>query len=155
LGEVLTNPLRKKPLLRNTYARCFLWRQNNLEVNYSPIRISGGRGVFLEKASRSRQARQQKRDLRLETGNVRSLYRTGSLKAAARELARYKLDLVGVQVRWPEERRPLERLRRRWEDNIRMDFREAGCGCVDWMELAQDRDWCLALVSAVMNLRVP
>jgi len=42
-----------------------------------------------------------------------------------------------------------------WEDNIRMDLREVGCGCVDWMELAQDRDRWRALVSAVMNLRVP
>jgi len=41
------------------------------------------------------------------------------------------------------------------EDNIKMDFREVGCGCVDWMELAQDRDRWRALVSAVMNLRVP
>jgi hypothetical protein len=40
----------------------------------------------------------------------------------------------------PEGRRPLGRPRRRWEDNIRMDLRELGCGWVDWMELAQDRD---------------
>jgi hypothetical protein len=46
------------------------------------------------------------------------------------------------------------RPRCRWEDNIRMDLREVGCGCVDWMELAQDRERC-ALVSAVLNLRVP
>ena len=60
-----------------------------------------------------------------------------------------------VLVGKPEGRRPLERPRYRWEDNIKMDFREVGCGCVDWMELAQNRDkWC-ALVSAVMNLRVP
>ena len=55
----------------------------------------------------------------------------------------------------PEGRRPLGRPRRRWEDNIRMDIQEVGCGCVDWMELAQDRDRWRALVSAVMNLRVP
>ena len=55
----------------------------------------------------------------------------------------------------PEGRRPLGRPRLRWEDSIRMDLREVGCGCVDWMELAQDRDRWRALVSAVMNLRVP
>jgi hypothetical protein len=55
----------------------------------------------------------------------------------------------------PEGRRPLGRPRRRWEDNIRMGLREVGCGCLDWMELAQDRDRWRALVSAVMNLRVP
>ena len=55
----------------------------------------------------------------------------------------------------PEGRRPLGRPRRRWEDNIRMDLWEVGCGCVDWMELAQDRDRWRALVSAVMNFRVP
>ena len=55
----------------------------------------------------------------------------------------------------PEGSRPLGRPRRRWEDNIRIDLREVGCGRVDWMELARDRDrWC-ALVSAVMNLQVP
>jgi len=47
-------------------------------------------GVFLEEVSRSR-----KRDILLDTWNVRILYRAGSLTAAARELARYKLDLVG------------------------------------------------------------
>ena len=53
-------------------------------------------GVFLEEVSRSR-----KRDILLGTWNVRSLYRAGSLRAAVRELARYKLDLVGMQeVRW-------------------------------------------------------
>ena len=55
----------------------------------------------------------------------------------------------------PEGRSPLGRPRRRWEDNIRMDLREVGCGCVDWMELAEDRDRWRALVSAMMNLRVP
>jgi hypothetical protein len=60
-----------------------------------------------------------------------------------------------VWVGKPEGWRPLGRPRCIWEDNIRMDLQEVGRGCVDWMELVQDRDrWC-ALVSAVMNLRVP
>jgi hypothetical protein len=45
-----------------------------------------------------------------------------------------------VLVGKPEGRRPLGRPRRRWENNIRMDLREVGCGCVYWMELAQNRD---------------
>jgi hypothetical protein len=64
-------------------------------------------------------------------------------------------DVYRVLVRKPEERRPMGRLRRRWEDTIRIDLREVGCGCVDWMELAQDKVRWRALVSAVMNLRVP
>ena len=60
-----------------------------------------------------------------------------------------------VLVGKPEGKRPLGRPRRRWEDNIGMDLREVGCGYVDWMELAQDRDKWRALVSAVINLRVP
>jgi len=55
----------------------------------------------------------------------------------------------------PEGKRPLGRSRRRWVDNIRMDLQEVGCGYVDWIGLAQDRDKWRTLVSAVMNLRVP
>ena len=80
-----------------------------------------GGGVFLGEASRRIQ-----REMKFGTWNVRSLYRPGSLKAAVRELARYKLDL-----------------------------QELGCGYVDWIGLAQDRDRWRTLVNAVMNLRVP
>jgi hypothetical protein len=62
------------------------------------------------------------------TWNVRSLYRAGSLTAEAREL---------------------------WEDNIKMDHQEVGCGGVDWIELALDRDRWRALVKAVKNIRLP
>jgi hypothetical protein len=55
----------------------------------------------------------------------------------------------------PEGKRPMGRLRHRWEDNIKMDLQEVGCGGVDWMELARDRDRWRALVNAVMTLRVP
>jgi hypothetical protein len=46
-------------------------------------------------------------------------------------------------------------MRRRWEDNIKMDFQEVGGECGYWMERAQDRDMWLALVSKLMNFRVP
>jgi hypothetical protein len=55
----------------------------------------------------------------------------------------------------PEERRPLERPRRRWLDNIRMDLVEVLFGDVDWIGLAQDRDRWRAIVNSVLNLRVP
>ena len=54
-----------------------------------------------------------------------------------------------------EGRRPLGRPTRRWVDNIRMDLQEVGCGYMDWIGLAQDRDRWRSLVSAVMNFRVP
>ena len=60
-----------------------------------------------------------------------------------------------VLVGKPEGKRPLGRPKRRWADNIRMDLQEVGCGYVDWIGLAQDRDRWRTLVSAVMNLRVP
>ena len=60
-----------------------------------------------------------------------------------------------VLVGKPEGRRPLGRPRRRWVDNIRMDLHEVGCGYMDWIGLAQDRERWWTLVSAVMNLRVP
>jgi len=61
--------------------------------------------------------------------------------------------LCSVSMGKPEGKRPLGRSRRRWEDNIKMDLQEVGCGCMDWIEPAQDRDRWRTLVSAVMNLR--
>ena len=60
-----------------------------------------------------------------------------------------------VLVGRPEGKRPLGRLRRRWEGNIKMDLQEVGGGCGDWMELAQYRERWRALVSMVRKLRVP
>jgi hypothetical protein len=60
-----------------------------------------------------------------------------------------------ILVGRPEGRRPLGRLRCRWEDNIEMDLQDVGWGGMDWIELAQDRDRWRALVNVVMNLRVP
>ena len=55
----------------------------------------------------------------------------------------------------PEGKRPLGRPRRRWEDNIRLDRQKVGCGSMDWIEMAHDRDRWRSFVNAVMNLRVP
>jgi len=60
-----------------------------------------------------------------------------------------------VLVGKPEGQKPLGRPRRSWEVNIKMDLQEVGGGCGDWMELAQDRDRWRALVSTVLNFRVP
>jgi hypothetical protein len=62
-----------------------------------------------------------------------------------------KRNVVGK----PKGKRPLGRPRRRWEDNIKMDLREIRWGVMDWIDLAQDWDEWRALVSTVMNLRVP
>jgi hypothetical protein len=60
-----------------------------------------------------------------------------------------------VLVGKPEGKRPLGRTRRRWEDNINMDLQKVEGGCGDWMELTQNRERWRALVSTVMNVRVP
>ena len=61
----------------------------------------------------------------------------------------------GFLMGQPERMRPLERPTCRWEDNIEMDCRELGWGNMDWIDLAQSKDRCRAVVNAVINLRVP
>jgi hypothetical protein len=59
------------------------------------------------------------------------------------------------RLRYLEGKRQLGRPRRRWEDNIKMDLQEVGCGDMDWIKLAQDSKRCHTLVNAVINIRVP
>ena len=60
-----------------------------------------------------------------------------------------------ILVGKPRGKKPFGRPRRRWEDNIKMDLQEVGCGGMDWIDLAQDRDRWWALVNVVVNLQVP
>jgi hypothetical protein len=60
-----------------------------------------------------------------------------------------------VLVGRPEGKRPLGRLRRRWEDNIKMDLREIGIDGANWIQLSQDRIQWRACMNAVMNFRIP
>ena len=60
-----------------------------------------------------------------------------------------------VLVGKAEGKRPFGRPRHKWEDNIKMDLQKVGCGGMDWIELAHDRDKWRALVNAIMNFRVP
>ena len=66
---------------------------------------------------------------------------------------RERRGVYGVLVGKSEEKRPLGRTRSRWEDNIKMDLQELGCGGTDWIDVAQDRDMWRALVNVVMNRR--
>ena len=117
-------------MLRITYKlRCFLWRQNNPEVNYSLARSL----PIIVRVVKSRRMRWAGHVARM--GEDRGVHRV----------------LVGK----PEGKRPLGRPRRRWENNIKMDLQEVGGGRRDWMELAQDRDRWRALVGTVRDFRVP
>ena len=80
----------------------------------------------------------------------RRLRWAGHVAHVGEEMGMYRV-LVGK----PEGKRPLERPRHRWVDNIRMDLQEVGCGYMDWIGRAKDRDRWRTLVSAVMNLQVP
>jgi len=140
--------LKVAQLLRS--AACLHTNQSRSYLNHLVIKNTLSRGgVFLAEVPRSRK---RKRGIVLGTWNVRSLYRAGSLAAVTRELARYKLDLVGVQeVRWDKGGTV-----RAGDYNF---FYGKGNVWIfrkwDWMELAEDRDRWRALVSTVMNLLVP
>jgi len=75
----------------------------------------------------------------------------------AGQVARMGREEANTEFWWgePEGKRPLRRPKLRREDNIKMDLQEVGCGGMDWIDLAQDRDRWRTLVNAVMNLRVP
>jgi hypothetical protein len=66
----------------------------------------------------------------------------------------WERNVYKVLMGKPEGKRPLGRPRPRWKDGIRLDLREIGWESVDWIQLAQDRDWWQALVNTVMNLQV-
>jgi hypothetical protein len=68
---------------------------------------------------------------------------------------RERRNVHRILVGKPEGKRPLGRTRRRWVDNINMDLIEIELGGMDWIDLAQDRDYWMALVNTVMNFRVP
>jgi len=67
----------------------------------------------------------------------------------------HRRGVFRVLVGKPEGKRPLGKPKFRWEDNIKMDLQEVGCGGIERIDLAQDRDKWRALLNAVMNLRVP
>jgi nitrogen regulatory protein PII len=94
-----------------TNVRCFLWRQNNPEVNYSPIRISGGGGVFLGETpggkSYSEEYRQKQKmqkehhSFKIGTWNVRTLNQGGKLENLKKEMQKNAVSVLGVtEVRW-------------------------------------------------------
>jgi len=92
----------------------------------------------------------------LMSGSVGELRLAGHVACMGESRSIYMV-LVGkpegkLSFRFPHQKL-LGRTRRRWEDNIKMDLQEVGCGGVDWIELAQDTDRWWALVTAVMNLR--
>jgi len=68
---------------------------------------------------------------------------------------RERTGVYRVLVRKPEGKGPLGRPRRKWDDNIKKGLQDVGCGGMDWIDLAQDRDRWTEPVNAVMNLRIP
>jgi hypothetical protein len=68
---------------------------------------------------------------------------------------RKKENAYRILVGKSEGKRPLRRIRHMWVDNFKMDLRHIGWGSTDWIDLAENRDQCKALVTNVMNLRVP
>ena len=93
--------------------------------------------------------------------NLRVPWNAGNFLTSCKPVSCWRRALHHVVIKYrvllgkPEGKRPLGRHRHRWVNNIRIDMQEMGCGHLDWIGLAQDRDRLRTLVSAVMNLRVP
>jgi len=87
--------------------------------------------------------------------NIIRVIKTSSMRWAG-HVARLGMSgsVYRVLMAKPEGRRPLERPRRKWEDNIKIDLQEVGCGGMDWIDMGQDTDKWRALVNAVKNIRV-
>jgi len=79
----------------------------------------------------------------------------GNIRWAGHVAGMRRRGVYGVLVRKPGGKTPPGKPWRKWEDNIKMDLQEVGCGGMDWIELTQDRDSWQALLHAVMNFRVP
>ena len=102
---------------------------------------------------------------KLQNAELHALYSLPDIISSLKlRLMRWTVHLACVElsrnayrilVGKPEGKRPLLRLRHRWEDNIKMNLRDMGCDTEDWLDLAEDRDQWRAYVRAVMNLRVP
>jgi hypothetical protein len=87
--------------------------------------------------------------------NIIQMTKSRRMRWAGHVARRGRGGVCTVLVGKPEGKRQLGRPRRRWEDNIKMDLQEVGCGGMDWIDLTYDRDRWRALVNAVMNFRVP
>jgi hypothetical protein len=96
---------------------------------------------------------------KLHNGELHNLYSSTSIfriiKSRRMRCAGHVARMGRILVRNPEGKRPIRRPRRKWEDNNKMDLSEIGCGGMDRIDLAQDRDQWRALVNTGMNLRVP
>jgi len=117
-------------------------------------RMGEERGVYRVLVGKPEERRPMGRPRRRWVDNIRMNVGIWTGLSWARIQCKLRRGVYKVLLGKPEGKRPLRRPRRRWVD-IRMDLQEVGCGYMDWIGLAQDRDRWRTLVSAVMNLRVP
>jgi PAS domain-containing protein len=109
-----------------------------------------------EVIGKGRQLHNEELNDRYSLPNIVRVVKSGRMRWAGNvaRMGKRERGVHRVLVGKPEGKRPLGRPRRRWEDNIKMDLQEVEGDRGDWMELAQDRDGWLALVSTVKNLWV-